>query len=50
MKEEIGKVLGDASIQLSEWLAAGYVPIRDRIGMDGRRYVVLSRDSRSGGE
>jgi len=39
-----------ASIQLSEWFAAGYIAIRDRTGLDGRRHIVLSRDARSGGE
>jgi len=50
MKREIEKAVDKAPIQISEWFAAGYIAIRDRTGLDGRRHIVLSRDARSGGE
>jgi len=38
------------SIHESEWLAAGYVPIRDRVGLDGKRYITIERESSVAGE
>ena len=39
----------DGLVRLSDWLAAGYVPVREHWYADGTLCVVLERESCGGG-